>query len=176
MVAYHGRRLSEAVSALDSAINLDPLMDIAYAVRALAKSRLGDQVGALNDAQAARRVAEDPVFAEATLAVVEVAKGDTAAGRARTEALVAASLRQRSVTVEEGVWVAYALAAVGDHRLAIEVLDRVQPRGGHLFLDMRSPHFDALRRDPRFHRIAAEARPPDARSGNAPTRRASRFR
>ena len=164
---YRERRLAAAVSALDSAVALDPFMDLAYAVRALVKLRLGDLLGALDDAQAARRVAENPLYAEATLAVVEAARGDSAAGRARTEPLAAAVLRQRSVTVEEGVFVAYALTAVGDHRRAIEVLHHAQPRGAPLFVDMRSPDFDALRGDPRFQRIAAEARPPDAKAPNA---------
>jgi hypothetical protein len=93
------------------------------------------------------------------MAVVEVARGDTAVGRARARALAATRLRNRSVTVEEGVFVASALAAAGDHQRAIDVLDRARPRGAHLFMDMKSPDLDPLRTHSRYQRIAAEARP-----------------
>jgi serine/threonine-protein kinase len=156
---YRGRRLNDALAALDSAIRLDPLLDLAYALRALVKVRSGDLPGASSDAEAARRVAEDPIFADATMAVVEVARGDTAVGRARARALAATRLRNRSVTVEEGVFVASALAAAGDHQRAIDVLDRARPRGAHLFMDMKSPDLDPLRTHSRYQRIAAEARP-----------------
>jgi TolB-like protein/cytochrome c-type biogenesis protein CcmH/NrfG len=157
---FQGRRFTEAVRALDSALAHDPSMDVAYALRALARIRLGDRMGALDDARSARRIAEDPVFAETTLGVVEVAFGDTVAARERIESVAAAALEQERVSVEAGIFLASALTAVGDHRRALEVLDRVQPRGAHLFMDMRSPDLDPLRGLPRFERIAAEAQPP----------------
>jgi TolB-like protein/DNA-binding winged helix-turn-helix (wHTH) protein len=164
---YQRRSLAEAVRALNSAIALDPFMDLAYALRALAKSRLGDQAGALDDAQAARRVAERPVFAEATFAVVEAARGDSAAARTRARALALAALRQRSVTVEEAIFLATALTAVGDRSRAIDMLEHAHPRGAHLYVDMRYVDFDPLRSDPRFQRITAEARPPDSKFASA---------
>jgi tetratricopeptide (TPR) repeat protein len=160
---YQARNLTQAVSAFDSAIVLDPLMDLAYAVRAFAKSRLGDHAGALDDAQAARRVAETPLYAEATLAVVAAARGDTAAARARTRPLAVSALRQRSVTVEEAIFLGSALTAVGEHARAIEVLERAQPRGAHLFVDLRYADFDPLRAYSKFRRIVDEARPPDSK-------------
>lgn len=158
---YQTRNLTQAISAFDSAIVLDPLMDLAYAVRAFAKSRLGDHAGALDDAQAARRVAETPLYAEATLAVVAVARGDTASARARAVTLAAAALRQRDVTVESAIFLASALTAVGEQARAIEVLERAQPRGAHLFVDLRYADFDPLRAYAKFERIVSEARPPD---------------
>jgi tetratricopeptide (TPR) repeat protein len=169
-IYYQIRSLPQAVSAFDSAIVLDPLTDLAYAVRAFAKSRLGDHVGGLDDAQAARRVAETPLYAEATLAVVDAARGDTAAARARTTPLAAAALRQRSVAVEEAIFLASALTAAGHHASAIEVLERAQPRGAHLFVDTRYPDFDPLRQYPKFRRIVAEARPPDSKLVSARVR------
>jgi TolB-like protein/Tfp pilus assembly protein PilF len=160
---YQRRSLAEAMSALDSAIALDRFMDLAYAVRALAKSRLGDQAGALDDAQAARRVAERPAYAEATFAVVEAARGDSAAARTRARALASVALRQKSVPVEEAIFLATALTAVGEHSRAIAVLELARPRGAHLYVDLRYADFDPLRSDPRFQRITAEARPPDSK-------------
>jgi tetratricopeptide (TPR) repeat protein len=167
---YQARNLTPAVSAFDSAIVLDPLMDLAYAVRAFAKSRLGDHVGALDDAQAARRVTQTPLYAEATLAVVAAARGDTTSARARTRTLEAAALRQRYVTVEEAIFLVSALTAVGEHARAIEVLERAHPRGAHLFVDLRYADFDPLRAYPRFQRIIDEARPPDSKYVSARVR------
>jgi hypothetical protein len=145
-------------------------MDLAYALRALAKSRLGDQAGALDDAQAARRLAERPVFAEATFAVVEAARGDSAAARTRARALALAALRQRSVTVEEAIFLATALTAVGERSRAIDMLEHAHPRGAHLYVDMRYADFDPLRSDPRFQRITAEALAPDSKFASARVR------
>jgi hypothetical protein len=56
-----------------------------------------------------------------------------------------------------------ALVALGEHDAAIDLLERVQPRGAKLWFGLRMPEFDAVRAHPRFQRLVAEARPPAAR-------------
>jgi serine/threonine-protein kinase len=160
-VHFGGRRFNEAARWLDSTLALEPSFDVAYAVRALVRLRTGDGRGAYADAQAALRLTGNPLFAEATLAVVQAGLGDTAAGRARVEPLAASALSGETVPVEGGSFVAEALTATGDHERALQVLERIRPRGANLFSRLRSPYFDPLRAYPRFQRILAEARPPE---------------
>lgn len=61
--------------------------------------------------------------------------------------------------VEESVFLAAALAAVGDRDRALRVLERARPRGAHLFSDMQTSDLEMLRADPRFQRLASESRP-----------------
>jgi hypothetical protein len=56
--------------------------------------------------------------------------------------------------------VAQALVAVGDRERALDVLERVQPRGAALWFWLRPAGFDALRADLRFERLVAGSQPP----------------
>jgi serine/threonine-protein kinase len=158
-VDFYGRRPSAAVRWLDSALVIDPTFGFAYAISALAKLQAGDAKGARADAEAAQRHS-DPAYAETAFAVVQARLGDTVGARARIAGVTAIALRREMLSVEEGVFLAAALAATGDRGRALRVLERVRPRGAHLFSDLQSPDLDALRRDPRFQRLADESRPP----------------
>ncbi|MFN2400230.1 MAG: protein kinase [Gemmatimonadaceae bacterium] len=158
-VDFYARRPAAAVRWLDSALVIDPSFGFAYAFSALAKLQAGDGAGARADAEAAQRHS-DPVYAETALAVVQARLGDTAGARARIAGLTTIALRRETLPVEEGVFLAAALAATGDRDRALRVLERVRPRGAHLFNDLQSADLDPLRTDPRFQRLVDESRPP----------------
>jgi hypothetical protein len=42
---------------------------------------------------------------------------------------------------------------------ALELLERVRPRGARLWYYLRAPEFDAIRSNPRFARLVAESAP-----------------
>ena len=157
---FYQHRFGEALRWLDSTLVIDPSFSFGYAVRALALLHHGDGLGAQADAQAAREHAEDPVYAETAFAMVQAGLGDTAGAAARAETYATSVLARATVPVEEGVFVAGALTAIGDHERAFQVLERSRPRGAHLFSDMHSADLDPLRGDPRFQRILDEGRPP----------------
>jgi len=68
------------------------------------------------------------------------------------------------VGIEAGWFTATALVAVGDHDRAVEVLERVRPRGPHLWHDLQWIGLDPLRTNPRFQRIMATSLRPSTRS------------
>jgi eukaryotic-like serine/threonine-protein kinase len=159
VVENSNRHLTEALRWLDSALALDPSFHFAWAYRALVRLRLTDAFGALADAQTAIRLGgEESIWGEAALAIVQAFLGDTVTARARGERLAARALRADTPGVDVGWPVAAALIALGERDRPLKVLERIRPRGAHLWFDLRIPEFDPIRSDPRFERIVAEAR------------------
>jgi len=155
-VDLYARRYSEATRWMDSALVVDPTFAYGYAFRALVRLHLGDVPGAVADAQTATRVGgTDRVYGEAAQVVVQARLGDTAAARAGAARLAATALSARRVGIEAGWFTATALVAVGDRDRAVEVLERVRPRGAHLWHDLQWIGLDSLRTNPRFQRIMA---------------------
>ena len=66
-----------------------------------------------------------------------------------SDALVFDVVRVRLIEIGEGV----TGVAVGDHDGALAVLERVRPRGRHLWCDLQWTGLDPLRATPRFRRI-----------------------
>ena len=160
-VDLYARRYDKAVPWMDSTLAIDPAFAFGYAFRALVRLHLGNVPGALTDAQMATRIGgEDRLYGEAALVVVQARLGDTVAARAGAEALAATALRTPGVAIEVGWFTASALVAVGDYDRALDVLERVRPRGRHLWCDLQWIGLDPLRTNPRFQRIMATSLPP----------------
>ena len=87
--------------------------------------------------------------------------GDTAAARAAAERAVAAwgGVPER---IWLGVSTAAALVQAGETDRALDLLERLRPRGIVLHLLMRTSTFDPVRATPRFVRLFAETAPPGA--------------
>ena len=153
------RRWGEARRWLDSALALDPGYAEAYFDRAVLRLHFGKSEAARTDAETVVRLIPGNREAEAVLAVVEANTGDTANARKRIDRL----LHTRATPeLEEGQFVIQALDALGQRAQALDVLERLRPRGVQLWSDLLFPEFDALRSNPRFQRVVAESRPPGA--------------
>ena len=159
MVSLRRREYTAARAWLDSSLAVDPGFYPGYVRRAEARLLLGDTAAARSDAETATRLsAGDPLLGEAVLALVEARAGDTLSARARVGRLLreVALLEQR---VRGGAVLAMALIALGDHQAALDLLERLRPRGTWLWDQLQYPEFDAVRAHPRFLRLVEESRP-----------------
>jgi eukaryotic-like serine/threonine-protein kinase len=160
-IDLYDRRYDKALPWMDSSIAVDPTFAFAYAFRSLVRLHLGNVPGALADAQTAMRIGgEDRQYGEAALVAVQVRLGDTVAARASAEHLATAVLQNQRVGIEAGWYTATALVAVGQNDRALDVLERVRPRGRHLWCDVQWVGLDPLRSTPRFRRLMAASDPP----------------
>ena len=159
MVSLRRREYAAARAWLDSSLAVDPGFYPGYVRRAEARLLLGDTAAARSDAETATRLsAGDPLLGEAVLALVEARAGDSLSARARVGRLLreVALLEQR---VRGGAVLAMALIALGDHQAALDLLERLRPRGTWLWDQLQYPEFDAVRAHPRFLRLLDESRP-----------------
>jgi len=97
--------------------------------------------------------------AEAALALVDLRAADTPAARARVHAILRDASDLAHPTVADAAWVARALVALRETDQALELLERVRPRGARLWFYLRAPDFDAVRMNPRFRQLVEESRP-----------------
>jgi adenylate cyclase len=160
-------RLTDALRWLDSAIVAEPASYFAYGQRGQVRLLLGDPSGAHRDAEMLRDLSPAGyrpyrLRAQMLLSGAELQQGDSTAARERIHRLIREEQIGRP-TVLEGWYLGMALVALGEHDAAIDLLERVQPRGAKLWFGLRMPEFDAVRAHPRFQRLVAEARPPAAR-------------
>jgi TolB-like protein/Flp pilus assembly protein TadD len=134
---------------------------------ALARSAVGDAEGAIADARAALAFSppRDRLRALAVLAGAQARAGD----RLAADSLFRRALRDLggspgslpAVLDLRNAWpVAYAAVALGNKELALNVLERVRPRGPSLWDYLILEGFDPIRADPRFQRLLEETRPP----------------
>ncbi len=162
-VAFTLRRFDEARFWYDSAVAIrDVWQNQGFAARS--RLAVGDTVGARS--AVARMMATVPLAsrpqAVAVSAQIAARTGDTARARAEIEPVVAALGADGPVSVRDGFETALALAALGDRSRALDLLERVRPRGAWLWSYLVMPWFDALRVEPRFQRLVREAAPPGA--------------
>ncbi len=159
-VAARQTRYVEARRWADSALAIDPGADYAYVLRALAEFRLGSPAEARADAETAARLrAGFRVPAEAVLALVELQAADTPAGRTRIERLEREIRGAGLATITDAAWVGRALVALGESDRALDLLERVRPRGARLWFYLRAPEFDAIRSTARFEKLVGESAP-----------------
>jgi tetratricopeptide (TPR) repeat protein len=159
-VAARETRYAEARRWADSALAIDPGADYAYVLRAVAEFRLGNRADARADAETAARLrAGFRVPGEAVLALVELQAADTPAARARIQRLERDIRSAGDQTITDAAWVGRALVALRQSDRALELLERVRPRGARLWYYLRAPEFDAIRSNPRFGKLVAESAP-----------------
>ena len=150
------RDLKRGLQLMDTAISIDPTFYAAYCDRARQRLFLrGDLAGSRADAEMGLRLRERPGCA-AALALVELREGHP--DRARD---LVARYTSPPFDVNHG-WMPLVLVELGDTGAALTLLERIQPRGAHLWHNLRGPEFDRLRREPRFQRVVETARPPGA--------------
>jgi serine/threonine-protein kinase len=157
-------RYREGMVFHDSAIAVDPEFHVAYGTRSFGRLRLGDRAGARADAAAAMRFSPpgEQYYGLAPLAAVAAADGDTAkAHQLMDQAL--APFKARKLGPLAAQMILYGLVATGQRTLALDWLERIEPRGVMLWWILQYPEVDAIRADPRFQRIIDQSSPPEAR-------------
>lgn len=158
-----GRRYGSACALLNQAIRIDPRIAHAYVARALARMQLDELRDAWADAEIASRLGAR-TWGEAVGAVIDARARDTTRARARLKPLVASTMGGDSISPWSGRYLGIALAAIRDGEHALDVLERIRPRGALLATVLRDPGFDALRSSSRFRRLVALA---SSRSGSS---------
>ena len=166
-MALQRRRYAEASRWYDSAVTLEPTSWNNRVWRARVRIELGDSAGALRDVRDAVRLsaANARRLAEAVLSQIEAQTGNSTSARARLEALLAPFARADTVDVRDGYELALALVATGQQNRALDLLERVRPRGPWLWSYLLSPGFDPIRSQPRFQRVYQDSRPAGAERG-----------
>jgi TolB-like protein/tetratricopeptide (TPR) repeat protein len=158
------RRDAEAGRAYDSALAADPEFYAAYFQRTWIRLRAGDVGGARADAEAALRYSPpgEEYYGLAALTAVAAHTGDSATARSLM-ARATAPLANRSLGPVLAATVVYGLVSAGQLDEAIAFIERADPLGALLWINLLFPAIDPLRADPRFQRIMADIRPPGAR-------------
>jgi tetratricopeptide (TPR) repeat protein len=156
-------RLPAARAWLDSAVLSDARMYFALAQRARIRAMVGDSAGARSDAETAIVVsqAEDSLWGNAAMALVEAQAGDTASARARLDRLVRA-FAVRGTEPHAAWMIASGYLALHDSGRALDILESATPRGGRIWFYMRMPEFDPIRGQSRFVQLVADSRPSGA--------------
>jgi tetratricopeptide (TPR) repeat protein len=151
------RAFGQSCRALDLALSMNPRMAYPYELRAMARLHRGQVRPAWIDAETGRRLGAHLV-GQAVSALVDVAARDSVAARDQMRVLRLRVDGKSQVSAVEGGYVALGLAAIGDRAGALDVLDRVRPRDGDLYLMLLRPDFEPLLSDPRFQRLLETTR------------------
>ncbi|MBA2292762.1 MAG: protein kinase [Gemmatimonadales bacterium] len=160
------RRPDSARRWIDRALQVDPGFAFGFIMRSFIRHEQGDIAGARADADIALRLPFGfQVAAEAARVATDAAAGDTIAARTRIRRVDAGfdDAARREVAV---VWfLATGYLAVGDTDRALALIEGARPVGAHLWFDLQMPSFDPIRRNVRFQRVVAAARPPGVPTG-----------
>jgi len=143
----------------DSALAVDPGFYDAYVSRGFYRLFQGDTAGAHADAQVASQLPTGNHLSDETLLVLIAAQeGDVRARRRMSGVVKRFDTAHPSPLV--GMLLARAWVGLGDQERALDVLQRVAPRGAVLWFWLRFPGFDPIRSDPRFRHIVAQSASP----------------
>ena len=148
---------------------VDTIRGSAHILAALARMAVGDTNEAFAEARAAFAISPrgERLRARAILAELVWRLG----GQAAADSLFRRALRDlggadgtlAAVLDLRDAWpVAHAAVALGNKDVALDILQRAQPRGPSLWAYLILEGFDPIRADPRFQRILNEARPQGA--------------
>jgi TolB-like protein/Tfp pilus assembly protein PilF len=157
------RRYDEARRLFDSALQYDPRSHYVRAEFAWLLLAMGDTASARAQADSAGATSLDERVLMAPLRAVLAARhGDTATARGILEALE----RELPPNLQDMWRIAYIAAGwaeAGDAGHALDLLERVEPRGIGMAYELRKPALDPLRAQPRFQRLVQETEPPRPR-------------
>lgn len=151
------RRFADAVRWMDRAATTRPEAAFFYSDLGFGRMQLGDTAGARAAAELAARHGSSE-SREELLAMIEARAGDSSAARARLAAVEAALSRSDCELSHPCLDLAFTLATVGARDRALNVLERIRPRGTWLLYWSSRPEFDPIRQDPRFVRVMKESR------------------
>jgi tetratricopeptide (TPR) repeat protein len=155
----HGGGFNRACLLLDSAIATSPTAAQVYILRALTRARRGDLRFAWADAETGGRLGW-PFWSQEASAIIDAKSRDTTGAREHTDALRKATAGTGSRPREwTGEYLAAALAASGQKGRALDLLEKMRPRGARLWFALTGPDFEALKHDPRYGRLVAASRP-----------------
>ena len=157
---------AEAASLLDSALAVDPGFLLARLSRADARLAQGDTSAARRDLEASRceGCAADmwPSWT-AWHALTLGSLGDTAAARVEADSVLARLRLAGGLSWRVGVPLAFHYLQLGDSATALDLLERIAPRGvklWSLFTGDLSAAFYPVASSPRFRQIVSDATPP----------------
>jgi serine/threonine-protein kinase len=158
LLAWHQHDYQRARHWLDSALTVDPSAGYVYLDRARVLLWLGDTAAARADVDAAERQAAQGYVSSVpgVRVAVQAAEGDAAGARAGAERISAALPASGPVGLNVGLDLAIAWMAVGERSRALDLIERLQPRGARLWFQLLDPGFDGVRTDPRFRRVLDE--------------------
>jgi len=154
---------AEGLKWLDSAIAVDPSSSYSYTARSTTRTVAGKVADALDDAQAAIRVAAGyrvPPFA--AMAIALAARGDSANARRWADSTVRAVPDTVRPGPTDAFYASAALVRTGQVGRGLGLLERASSDNAWLWFYMTSPLFDAVRTEPRFVRVSNRAKPPGA--------------
>ena len=145
----------------DSALVVDPGASYVLSARALLRLfALNDTTGGLEDAETAVRVSEGySIPPHSVLAIALARSGSKTRAELEVERGLSELIDPASPSPTDARFLASALLAVGRREDALSMLERVRPRGAWVWFYFLSQDFDAIRDDPRFVRVMADAHP-----------------
>ncbi|MFI5208052.1 MAG: hypothetical protein ACHQU8_07875 [Gemmatimonadales bacterium] len=157
-ISYRTGRLDVARRWLDSAIVVDPGFAQGYTGRARVRLAQGDTAGAVADATTGAQLAPSGsgILFVRVVVLARAGRRDEAEAAMREASAAGADVLD---TPTFGTIYVAALVALGRREDALAAVERIQPRAFELWGQLRAPEFDAIRDDPRFQRVIAEARP-----------------
>lgn len=160
---YWAARYDSAAYWADSAVSVDPSYLLGRGTAGLIEIERGNYPRAIEQVEAARRLATDVELANALAekALAQARSGATREARATLQSADSVGQRFVPAASHTAVWLAQAWAALGDADRAMAWLRRVQPVGdAHFQLHLRcDPPFRPLEKDPRFKALLRRPRP-----------------
>ena len=157
----YARRPEAALAEIDTLLALDSTVHDARALEVWARLLGGDSAGA--SAAASRVRWDEDGFATAAMVAIQAGRGDSVAARTLAERLVAALPPRPARLTWDAGWTALGLAAIGDAARALEILERIEPQGLHVWELLLFPGFDRIRRDPGLAQFVADLSPFETR-------------
>lgn len=155
-LALDAQRWPAACAAANAAIGARPYDAWPYALRALARIRLGQSRDAFADAEIAQRLA-GATWSAALRVIVSQRAGDVDVSRRALQRHTGDWLAPgRALPVRDAEFVARAYLGVGDRRRALEAIRRATPIGADLVQALGHADFAAVRADTLVTRLLRE--------------------